>query len=303
MRTTSELLLIADQHRPRTRQKEIGVSDLGSCRRRVGYKLAGAEPVNPSGNIQAVIGSAVHDMVAQIMEKVAEPGDLVEHEVRFAGILGHLDRFEASTGTVVDTKTTGSRWLEHIKLHGPDHAHLWQVSVYAAALVTMGYDAKRIRIEYLARDTGEEYLWPGPDGAPLNPRNVRDAMEWLQQVRDTSLDMLPRDYDPDSVFCLGCPFGGPDGGICWEGHVPERDRRSVLYLDDPDAEKWASELFDLRAQIKALEAKEKRAKGALDAIRPEMGGHVRCGNKTIDFRRNAKDPTKFSIYFVAGGAS
>lgn len=301
MKTTSELLLMADQRRPRTQQREIGFSDLGSCRKRTGYKLAGVEPVNPLGNIQAVIGSAVHDMVAAIMREVAEPGDLVEHEVSFAGIKGHLDRYEAATETVVDTKTTSSRWLEHIKLHGPEFDHLWQVSCYCAGLITSGVPAKRIRIEYLARDTGEEWIWPGPDGVLLNPRNVRDAMEWLEAVRQADLDMLPRDHEPDSAFCLGCPFGGADGGICWEGHVPERDRRSVLFVENPDAAAWAAKLWDARQIAKAAKKDEDQAKGALDAIRPDDGGRVQLDDfdKDLDFRRNPRNPELFSLYFVS----
>lgn len=303
MKTTSQLLLLADQRRPRTQQREIGFSDLGSCRKRTGYKLAGTEPVNQLGSIQAVIGSAVHDMVANIMRQVAEPGDLVEHQVTFAGIKGHLDRYEAATETVVDTKTTSSRWLEHIKLHGPEFSHLWQVSCYCAGLIAAGVPAKRIRIEYLARDTGEEWIWPGPDGVLLNPRNVRDAMQWLEAVRDADLDMLPRDHEPDSAFCLGCPFGGPDGGICWEGHVPERDRRTVLYVENPDAAEWATKLWAARQRKKAAETDENTAKAALDAIRPDDGGHVYIDgfDKELDFRRNPKNPEKWSLYFVAGG--
>lgn len=299
MTSTSELLLLADRQRPRSQQREIGVSDLGSCRRRTGYKLAGYEPVNEHGSIQAVIGSAVHDMIAAVLENgAAEPGDLVEEEVEFAGIIGHLDRYEARSETVVDVKTSSTRWIEHIRLHGPEHSHLWQVSVYAAALVKRGVPVKRIRIDYLVRDTGEEYQWPSPEGKPLDPNDVRDAMEWLQNVADAPVEMLPRDYEPDSVYCLGCPFGGPDGGICWEGHVPERDRRSVLLVEDEDAAKWAEELFAARRDKKLAEARAERAKGVLDGLRPDEGGRVQVGDYEIDFRRTAGDAEKWAIYFT-----
>lgn len=299
MTSTSELLLLADRQRPRSQQREIGVSDLGSCRRRTGYKLAGIAPVNEHGSIQAVIGSAVHDMIAKVLQDgAAEEGDLVEEEVYFAGIKGHLDRYEARSQTVCDVKTTSTRWLEHIRIHGPEHSHLWQVSVYAAALVRRGVPVKRVRIDYLVRDTGEEYQWPSPEGKPLDAADVRDAMEWLAAVASAPVDMLPRDYEPESVYCLGCPFGGADGGICWEGHVPERDRRSVLLVDDSDAAKWAQELFDAREARKAAEAREKRAKGVLDGVRPDDGGRVRVGDFEIDFRRTSQDAERWAIYFT-----
>jgi hypothetical protein len=303
MPSTSELLLMADRRRPRTLQKEIGMSDLGSCRRKVGYKLAGTEPVNPSGSVQAAMGSAIHDLIADTIAGLNLPGIVAEQEVRIAGLLGHFDREEDDL--MVDVKTTSSRWLEHIKLHGPEHGHLWQVSCYAAARILQGSKVKRVRIDYLARDTGEEYQWPSPEGAPFNPRHVRDAFEWLENVRRTDVDMLPRDNDPDSVFCQGCPFGGPDGGICWEGYVPERHLRSVQFVEDPDAAKWAEKLWDARERKRAAEKDESEAKQVLDAIRPDGGGRVQVDGfpKNLDFRRNPKNPEMFSLYFVAGGAS
>lgn len=274
MTTTAALLLLADRSRPRSQQREIGMSDLGSCRRRVGYKLAGTKPVNEVGSVQAVMGSAIHDMIADVLAQVAKPGDLVEHEVTFAGIVGHLDRYEADRQTVCDTKTTSSRWLEHIKLHGPDHQHIWQVSCYAAALINEGTPVRAVQIDYIARDTGEEFVW----SKPFDPQDVRDALQWLKVVRETPLDMLPREYDPESVFCRGCPFGGPDGGICWEGHVAGRDKRSVLVVTDDDAQRYAEQLWQARQDAKDAREREAEAKGALDAIRME-GEVVQVGEK------------------------
>jgi hypothetical protein len=287
---------MADKRRPRSKQREIGMSDLGSCRRRVGYKLAGTEPVNSCGSVQAVMGSAIHDMVADVLKDTKGPGDLVEHEVRFAGVLGHLDRYEAAARKVVDTKTTSSRWLEHIMLNGPEIGHIWQVSCYGAALLAEGKPVERVQLDYLARDTGEEWVW----SERFNPRHVRDAFEWLARIRDSDLVMLPRDHDPDSVFCQGCPFGGEDGGICWEGHVPERDLLSVLLVEDPDSAKHADELFQLRQQIKELTARANRLKGTLDGVRPDEGGRVKFGDRFLDFRQSPDDPDRFALYFVSG---
>jgi hypothetical protein len=189
--------------------------------------------------------------------------------------------------------TTGSRWLEHIKLTGPEISHIWQVSMYGAALITSGQKIRRIRIDYLARDTGEEYQWPSAEGAPFSPMHVRDALGWLQAVKDAPLAMLPRDHEPDSAFCRGCPFFG----TCWEGHVPGRDPRSVLFVEDPDAGKWAGELWDLRRQIKTLQGRERRVKAALDAVRPDGGGFVQTGGHVIEFRRTARDAETFAVYF------
>lgn len=266
-KTTADLLLEWDRTRPRSRQRELGWSEVGGCKRRAGYRLAGVEPTNPGGSVQAVLGTAIHDAVQQRLNETAGPDDLVEHPVEFAGIPGHLDRYEADTETLIDVKTTSSRWLEHIKVHGPSREHLWQINGYAAALITqkgMRVAVRRLVIDYIARDTGELHRWVGVP----EPHRVKEALAWLAEVRDADLEMLPRQYEPDGPFCQHCPFLD----ACWEGAVPDRDRRSVLFVENPDARGWAEKLFDLRQQIKELEKAEKEAKGALDALRPNESG-------------------------------
>lgn len=290
MTTTSALLLLADQQRPRTQQREIGMSDLGSCRKRTGFKLAGTEPVNPVGSVQAVIGSAVHDMVAGIMRLVAKPGDLVEHEVEFAGIKGHVDRYEAAEEKVVDTKTTSARWLEHIKLHAPEHSQVWQTSGYGAALIKAGYPVKRIQLDFIARDTGEEYVW----SKPFDVADVRAALEWLKLVRETPLDMLPRDYMPDSSFCRGCPFGGMDGGICWENHTPGLGLGTAIYSEHPDAGFWAEELWAARDAQKEPKKSAERAAAALRAVVDPGGRSTKCGDRWLRIDGNN------ALRFVSG---
>jgi hypothetical protein len=160
--TTAELLLEWDQRRPRSMQRTIGMSEVGGCRRRAGYRLAGTEPTNQSGSVQAVMGTAVHSAVEQIHREMQAAGlipadDLVEHEVRFAGVLGHLDRYIAADAELRDTKTTSDRWLQHIRVHGASRDHLWQTHLYGAALVAEGKPVRRIVIDYLARDTGADH--------------------------------------------------------------------------------------------------------------------------------------------------
>ncbi|PXY20353.1 PD-(D/E)XK nuclease family protein [Prauserella endophytica] len=263
-RTTADLLLEWDRQRPRSRQRELGWSEVGGCRKRAGFRLAGTEPTNPGGSVQAVLGTAIHEAVQQRLVESAAPGDLVEHPVEFAGIPGHLDRYEAGSGDLVDVKTTSSRWLEHIKEHGPDRGHLWQTNGYAAALTKQGHVVRRIVIDYIARDTGELYRWTGkPD-----VMHVREALNWLKLVRETPLEMLNRDYDPYGPFCGHCPFYD----ACWSGGVPDRDARSVLFVEHPDAAEWARKLDQARADEKDAKARAAEAVGALDAIRPNTFG-------------------------------
>jgi hypothetical protein len=284
--TTAELLLEWDQRRPRSRQTEIGMSEVGGCRRRAGYLLAGTERSNPSGSVQAVMGTAVHAAVEQIHRDMQTAGlipadDLVEHEVRFAGVLGHLDRYVADEARLIDTKTTSDRWLQHIKVHGPDRAHLWQTHLYGAALIAQGKPVRRITIDYLARDTGNDHQ----AHLPFEASAVKEALDWLKTIRDTPLEYLNRDYAPDSSFCEHCPFRDE----CWAGGVAGRDERSVLYAEDPDAARWAEQLWNAREAIAEAKKLEAEAKGALDALRPIDGR----GSQIVDV--GYRLPLKYSV--------
>lgn len=262
MTATSDLLLEWDKTRPRSLQRQFGMSELGGCERRAGYRLAGQEPTNASSSVQAVMGTAIHTAVAEVLHSAAKPGDLVEHQVEFAGILGHLDRYEAATHTLIDVKTTSSRWLEHIKVHGPEQSHLWQTHAYAAGLIAEGHRVEKVAIHYLARDTGEEWQY----SQLLDVQTIRQALAWVARVKATPIEQLNRDYAPDSAFCRSCPFLD----VCWEGASFGRDPRTVLYNEDPDAPAWVAKLERARADKKEAEQREETAAKALQALLPSL---------------------------------
>jgi hypothetical protein len=261
--TATELLLDWDAGRPRSQQAEMGMSALGGCRRKAGYLLAGTEP-DPEfepDHIQAILGTAVHEALAQAARQHAAmpPGAVMEDmEVRFAGLLGHPDLY--AEPVLRDYKTLGhTLQLENIKANGPPRDNLWQVHFYAAGLIVAGHPVTTLQLDYIARDSGDEYLWEGP----FEMQQVRDAMAWLDQVRSTPIRLLARDFRPESGHCRGCEFRQR----CWGAGVPERSPRTVLYLDWPHAADWVAQLELARAAAKSAGEAEKDAKGALDALR------------------------------------
>jgi hypothetical protein len=277
--TTAELLLEFDRRKARSGQVEFGMSELGGCRRRAGYRLNQVPPDNPGGSVQAAMGSAIHDAVDRVMEQLADEGVLggvlLNREVRYAGLVGHFDRFDA--GQVIDTKTTSGRWLEHLQLHGPDEDHIWQVTLYGCALVKEGHTVTGIGIDYLARDTGEEWPWRGPFRPDLH---ARAALLWLKAVRETPLEMLPRDYMPDSKMCHGCKWAGQ----CWPYGLEGKGPAKVLLSELEGADRAADELWQARADIASAKDREARARLALEALRPLQGvGLVDAGEHRLRF--------------------
>jgi hypothetical protein len=303
---SAELLLEWDAMRPRSQQAEIGVSDLGGCRRRAGYHLAGY-PKATSGSVQAVLGTAAHQAIAQALYALRVKGSIplhlmIEESVWFGGVLGHLDIYLPPV--VRDVKTVGrSQQLDRIRVMGPPRHDLWQVSVYAAAVIKTGRRVERVQLDYIARDSGDSWLWEDS----FRMEHVRDAMAWLQMIRDTPLEYLARDFRPDSPQCQACPFRDP----CWEGRVDGRDPLSVLFVDDPDVASWWDRLQDARERKRQAEDDEARAKGALDALRPNDQGSIEVsapglGDRRIRFTvargRISPDTEQIRADYARGGA-
>lgn len=259
--TATEMLEAWDALRPRSMQDELGISNLGGCRRAAGYRLRGypAEPPGPGARMKMILGTAIHGALAEAARAALGDEALIEDtEVRFAGVPGHPDLIHG--GICVDFKTRGfAVQLENVRRHGPPRQHRWQVNLYAAALIRQGRPVHTVRLDYIDRGSGEEYVWE----APFSMADVRDAMAWLENVRTAPLEALPRDYAPDSAYCASCPYFR----ACWGRGVPDRDPRSILFLEDPDAEKWLRQLAAAREAKTAAEADEAEAKGALDALR------------------------------------
>ena len=244
------------------------MSELGGCRRATGYRLAGYPAGEPKGSLQAIMGTATHDAVTVVLKDMRKrgdipPGSVIDELVVFGGVKGHPDLYVDPI--VRDVKTLGyGAQLDKYRADGPPTRHRWQAHTYGAALRLAGHRVTTVQLGYIVRDSGDTWLFEEPFSVDL----VRDAFDWLRNVRETELDFLPRDYRPDSVVCKSCPFYDP----CWGQGVPERDPLSVLYLEDPDALKWQGRLEDAKARKKAAEDEESEARGALDALRPNAKG-------------------------------
>jgi hypothetical protein len=257
--TATELLLALDAQRPRTLQAEMGMSSLGDCRRRAGYHAQGypADPQFKESGIQAMLGTAIHEALAAAARLMVPGAHAEDLEVSFAGLKGHPDLYVART--VRDYKTNGySMQLANRRQLGPKLAERWQSHTYGAALTLAGYPVDTVQIDYVARDSGDEFLFTEPFDVQL----VADAMRWLKDIRETDVSLLPRDFRPDSATCKGCKYFRR----CWDAE-PGTDDRHALFAEDPDAARWAARLENARARKKAADHDEADAKGALDHLR------------------------------------
>lgn len=257
--TTRELLLAWDAQRPRSQQAEVGMSQLGGCRRQTGYMLAGvpADEGFEEEGAQHVLGTAIHLVAEQGARLVIPDARAEKLEVWFGGLKGHPDLYYE--GVLRDLKTLGyTMQLEDRRRHGPKQQERWQAQTYGAACILAGLPVHTIQLDYMARDSSSEFIWE----EPFDPAVVTEAMDWLAQVRATSMEMLERDYRPDSGTCKSCKWFER----CWDAPRGTDDRH-VLYLEDPDAARWALQLWEAGLEQQRAAQRRKDAKGALEHLR------------------------------------
>ncbi|MGY1671728.1 PD-(D/E)XK nuclease family protein [Geodermatophilus sp. SYSU D00710] len=233
-----------DSRRARSRQRMIGASELGECRRRAAYRIGRRRPTNTRTGLQAFIGTELHRGVLRALRR--QYGGLTE--VRLAGeqVKGRCDWWHEPV--VEDLKTTSRFGFERVLTRGVPVRHWFQVAVYAWLLRTgqtadrrlpagTGQDVDGLRLRYLSRDSGEDVVFEGEN----DPSLTAEAIMWLTDVyatvEDEGVDAVPRDgFGPgvDSM-CDWCPFLD----LCWGPPVDpdtegEVSRQSRLTVTDED---------------------------------------------------------------------
>lgn len=287
-----------DRRRARSRQKKLGASSVGECRRRAGYIYAGTTPSNVSDNKRAaIIGTWLHKGLLDALRK--EYGARIEITVESDEVRGHADAYYPplsmlrelpgsiraarldlpEEGIVEDAKTKSVYVMDRVRDYGPSRANLYQVHIYAD-LLRRGLHKHRhlpegplpvakIRLRYLCRDNGDEWVHEQPYDQAITD----EAYEWLSQVYEADgPDDLPRDHDGPglSVICDNCPFLD----LCWPVRDDGRKRQAVLIHDDDDV---AAALSDYdRGRALEKEGKELKAKtrAMLDAAEPGQYGEL-----------------------------
>src|SRR5919205_255620 len=91
-----------DRRRARSRQRMIGASELGECRRRAAYRVARRRPTNTRTGLQAFMGTELHRGVLRALRR--QYGGLTEVGLKGEQVRGRCDWWH--TPVVEDLKTT-----------------------------------------------------------------------------------------------------------------------------------------------------------------------------------------------------
>lgn len=209
---------------PRNSQRMIGPSEIGvPCDRRLGYRLAGTDPVNRVDDIawKPFIGTAAHEQFADILARheahqVRDTGQRwhVEERVSVGTVMGvpvtgTCDVFDAHTGTVADWKfVTRNKIRETYRPHGPGEQYRAQAHLYGRGWQRAGYDVRTVMVVFFTRDGefSDRHVWHEPYdeqialAALARLESIAQAIEHLGP--DFTLPTLPT----ADAWCNFCPY-------------------------------------------------------------------------------------------------
>lgn len=165
-------------NRPRSLQRRIGPSEVGSpCSRRLGYKLAGVEPVNTGGGDPwaSFVGTAVHAELENVFNAIKGQGWATEVRVKVDDELelaGSTDLIRLTGGvTVIDHKVIGPTSMKKARTSGPSETYRVQANLYAHGLLGMGVPVEWVAIAF----------WP-------RSGRLTDLYVWLQKYDQAAAD-------------------------------------------------------------------------------------------------------------------
>jgi hypothetical protein len=244
-------LTAQDQARPRSKQTAIGVSSLGSCRRKVWLELAGTPKTNPTKSLAAIMGTAIHAAIEAAFAN--NPRFLIENRVEIDGLPpATIDCYDTEEMEIIDWKTTKKSNLSYF----PSKQQRWQVQVYGYLMNKSAYPVKTVSLVAIARDGDEDDIVVYSE--PYNPAIAEEALAWLTDLQNTT--EAPAPEKDAASFCRNyCEFyGSACNGIGkdYSGNA----------ITDEAASKAASEYIAIGAEIKALEAQQEAAKAALVGV-------------------------------------
>ncbi|WP_328769451.1 PD-(D/E)XK nuclease family protein [Streptomyces sp. NBC_00286] len=267
-----------DRSRPRSRQRQLGPSSIGLCRRRAAYEVHGTWPTDLDDNMHAaILGTWLHDGILRVLAE--QYGAHTELELTNGVILGHADAYWTPSGqipgVVEDVKTKSTRALDVVVRQGPSRHEWFQVHLYAYLLRTGGLtehphlptgdplEVDVVRLRYVGREYGQVVVHQRAYDEDV----TRQALAWAEDVLESpEPEAMPRDLDGPglSVICDNCPFKT----TCWQLDQLADDGRApqTILAEDTAAITDALSAYADAAEIESAAKKRKaKARKMLDA--------------------------------------
>lgn len=200
-------LLTQDASRPRSLQKELGVSALGGCRAKAWHEIKGTTKTNTrTSHLAAIMGTAIHASMESALDAFSLGQYQLERKVSYNEMDGHIDWYWEEEYEVVDLKTGTKKNAAYF----PKPQSIWQVMVYAYYLIKEGKRVDNVTLVMIMRDGNEsdilEYTIPYDEAIAL------EALAWYEDVK--SREVAPEPEMNAVYFCKPyCPFFGACAGV------------------------------------------------------------------------------------------
>lgn len=233
-----------DANRPRSLQKFLGPSEIGSpCMRQIAYKLAETPEINQVADPWfPIIGSAVHSWLGDaatwyndvFLGRATNPRFIVENRVKVTArangydTSGHTDLYDADNQRVVDWKIVGVTTMRKVdagdtpeEKAGPQYTI--QAMTYGVGWQQAGFPVKSVMIAFLPRSN---YL----NKMKLVEMPFQPELAHAAQARVAAIDqirkVMPIEQIPAGGCTIWCPFYRPHvalGATSCPGHGDVKD--------------------------------------------------------------------------------
>lgn len=243
-----------DNNRERSQQEQIGVSQLGGCRKQVWLQLNKAEKTNQNTlRLPALMGTAIHKMIEEALVKESWGEYWLEEELEYDGLKGHVDLYIPEIGAVVDWKTTKLKNLDYF----PSKQQRWQVHVYAWLIQKAGNATpKTVTLVAIPRDGDERQIKIHTE--EYNEQIALEAVAWLRDVQ--SRDVAPEPERYAAQFCQHyCSYFGDKCGGKGKEFTGE-------IIEDTTVISAVKRYLELDSQIKDLTSQKDGVKAALENV-------------------------------------
>lgn len=200
---------------PRKQQVSLGPSDLGiECDRRLAYKIAGIRGFNPGDPWPALVGTAIHRILEEIVQKYCNQyGNpwLVEEKVQVdPRVKGSADLVRAPL--VLDIKSVGPDMLPKVVKDGPPWSYKAQINLYAKGLRDAGHDIQQVAFLFVPRAGRLEgfHVWADDYDEDIATKALQRAYDLAGEVGRLDVLHHPHRWEQieanPSYLCQYCPM-------------------------------------------------------------------------------------------------
>ena len=275
-----QVLRDKDAGRARSKQTQVGPSELGGCRRKVWYRLNDQPETNENElKLAAIMGTAIHASIEDAIRSVDPDGEKywVETAVEYSGMKAHIDLFIPESGDVVDWKTVKKSNLSYF----PSTQQRWQVHVYGYLLDKSGKGkVQTVNLVAIARDGDERDVRVHSE--PYDPSIAEEALNWLAAVKES--EVAP-DPEKDQNYCRSyCKYFDESGEIGCSGLKKDRIKDELPVIVDPAIDSSALKYLQLDEKIKALTQERDSLKESFEGFTGETNSGVQITWTTVNGR-------------------